>query len=628
MRQVILEQVPKDAEITRIEFEGPRLAIYAKKPEVLLDQSHLVTNIVNSIRKRITIRSDPTVRVNENEAEQFIKNTVPPEAEISNILFDQTLGEVIIEAKKPGLVIHKNGTLLQEIIKNTKWRPQVLRAPALPSKIIANVRHYLYTEVKERERILRSVGERIFRPTFSKTQEATMTPLGGFLQVGRSSVLLRTRESNLLIDCGLNPSTSHPPDFFPRFDVNEFDLAALDAVVVSHAHLDHCGLVPLLFKYGYDGPVYCSEPTLSLMTLLQLDFLDVSGREGITAPYDQKDVREAVLHSIPVQYGVVTDVAPDLRLTLHNAGHILGSSIVHLHIGEGLHNLVYTGDFKFMHTALFEACAVNFPRVETLIMESTYGAPHDIMPSRFDVEARLANIVNETVNKGGKVLIPVLAVGRAQEIMIVLNDAMNRKLIKEVPIYIEGMINEVTGIHTAYPEYLSRELQAKILYEDVNPFQSDYFVFIKHPDARQEIIQGPPCIILSTSGMLEGGPVIEYFRQLAQDDKNSIIIVSYQFEGTLGRRLQSGTREMSLVSHEGKVEIINVRMRVETVEGFSGHSDRSQLLAFVRRIHPKPQKIIVCHGERSKCINLASSLRRIFNVNAEAPSILETIRLA
>ncbi|MFQ5997909.1 MAG: beta-CASP ribonuclease aCPSF1 [Candidatus Bathyarchaeia archaeon] len=628
IRQVILEQVPKDAEITRIEFEGPRLAIYAKKPEVLVDQSHLVTNIVNSIRKRITIRSDPTVRANVKEAEQIIRNTVPPEAEINNILFDETLGEVIIEAKKPGLVIHKNGTLLQEIIKNTKWRPQVLRAPPLPSKIIANVRHYLYTEVKERERILRSVGERIFRPSFSKTQEATMTPLGGFLQVGRSSVLLRTRESNLLIDCGLNPSTSHPPDFFPRFDINEFDLAALDAVVVSHAHLDHCGLIPLLFKYGYDGPVYCSEPTLSLMTLLQLDFLDVSAREGITPPYDQKDVREAVLHSIPVKYGVVTDVAPDLRLTLHNAGHILGSSILHLHIGEGLHNIVYTGDFKFMHTALFEACTINFPRVETLIMESTYGAPHDVMPSRFDVEGRLANIVNETVNKGGKVLIPVLAVGRAQEIMLVLNEAMNRKAIKEVPIYIEGMINEVTSIHTAYPEYLSRELQAKILYEDVNPFQSDYFVPIKHPDARQEIIQGPPCIILSTSGMLEGGPVIEYFRQLAQDEKNSIIIVSYQFEGTLGRRLQSGTREMSLVSHEGKVEIINVRMRVETVEGFSGHSDRSQLLAFVRRIHPKPQKIIVCHGERSKCMNLASSLRRIYNVNAEAPSILETIRLA
>ncbi|MFQ5762944.1 MAG: MBL fold metallo-hydrolase RNA specificity domain-containing protein, partial [Candidatus Bathyarchaeia archaeon] len=316
-----------------------------------------------------------------------------------------------------------------------------------------------------------------------------------------------------------------------------------------------------------------------------------------------------------------------VRLTLHNAGHILGSSIVHMHVGEGLHNIVYTGDFKFMHSSLLEAANTMFPRVETLIMESTYGAMDDIMPSRMEVENRLIRIANETLTGGGKVLIPVLAVGRAQEIMLVLNDAMRRGLLKEVPIYLEGMINEVTAIHTAYPEYLSKDLQAKILYEDSNPFQSDYFVPIKHPESRPEIMEGPPCIILATSGMLEGGPVLEYLRHLADDGRNTMTLVSYQFEGTLGRRLQQGVREVSLRSHEDKMEMLNVKMGIEFVEGFSGHSDRNQLLGFVKRITPRPQRVIVCHGERSKCHNLAGAIRRFFKMDADAPALLESVRL-
>ncbi|WP_309492147.1 beta-CASP ribonuclease aCPSF1 [Candidatus Hecatella orcuttiae] len=627
IRQVILQHVPKEAEVSRIEFEGPRLAIYTKKPEILLDQSYIVTDIVNLIRKRITLRSDPSIRMPEKEAERFILSAVPPEAEITSITFDHSLGEVIIEAKKPGLVISKNGYMLHEIIKATKWRPRVLRTPPIPSKIIAHIRHYMHKEVKDRERILRSVGERIFRPTFSKTQEVLLTPLGGCRQVGRSAYILRTRESSILIDCGINPASTNPEDAFPRLDINEFDLENLDAVVISHAHLDHCGLLPLLYKYGYDGPVYCSEPTLSLMSLLQLDYLDVLSREGALLPYSQKDVRETVLHAIPLKYGVVTDVAPDVKLTLHNAGHILGSSVIHIHVGEGLHNIVYTGDFKFLRTMLLEASATTFPRIETLIMESTYGAPGDVMPYRGEVESKLANVVDETLRRGGKVLIPVLAVGRAQEIMLVLNEYLRAGMIPEVPIFVDGMINEVTAIHTAYPEYLSKELQSKILYEDVNPFQSDYFVTIKHASSRSEAMEGPPCVILATSGMLEGGPILEYFKQLASDEKNTLIFVCYQIDGTLGRRIQNGLKDVAMMNAEGKVEMVNVRLRVESIEGFSGHSDRNQLLNFIKRVSPKPQRIIICHGEKSKCLSLSNSIERMFKIESLAPENLETLRL-
>ncbi|MBS7624031.1 beta-CASP ribonuclease aCPSF1 [Candidatus Bathyarchaeota archaeon] len=627
LRQIILENIPKEAEITRIEFEGPALAIYAKRPEVLIEQEHVITNIVSIIKKRIVPRSDPSVRLPEKEAEKIIYEVVPKEAEITSITFDPPLGEVIIEAKKPGLVIGKNGSTLQEIILRTKWRPRAVRRPPKQSKIMTHLQHLMYTSSKERERILRNVGERIFRPMLSEVGDVRITMLGSAREVGRSAILVQTRESQVLLDCGINPGATKPLEAFPRLDAPQFDIESLDAVVISHAHLDHCGLLPYLFKYGYDGPVYCSAPNVSLMTLLQLDYLDVLSRQGMPLPYDQKDVREVALHAIPLRYGVVTDIAPDIRLTLHNAGHILGSSIVHLHIGEGYHNIVYTGDFKYGRTMLLEAAATEFPRVETIITENTYSAPTDIMPSRAEAEKNLVSVINETIERGGKVMIPVPAVGRAQEIMLVIDDYMRRGELKEAPVFIEGMISESTAIHMAYPEYLSKEVRTKIINEGINPFESEYFTIVEHPSARSEIIEGEPCIILATSGMLEGGPIIDYFQNLAEDERNALVFVSYQIEGTLGRRIQRGAREVSIVDQDGKIRVIKVGLKVHTVEGFSGHSDRRQIINYLRKIAPKPENIIICHGERSKCLALADFLHRRYKVNAIAPDILETIKL-
>jgi len=237
--QHILEKIPPEAEVTRIEYEGPALAVYTKKPEVLVEQSFVIAEIVKLIRKRIVVRSDPS--------------------EITNINFDPSLGEVIIEAKKPGVVIGKNGAVLQQIIKKTRWRPRILRSPPIPSKIIAHMRHFLYSESKERERILRAIGERIFRPPVYEAGDVCLTALGGFRQVGRSAILIQTRESNVLLDCGINPGATRSTVAFPRLDTPQFDLDALDAVVISHAHLDHCGFLPFLFKYGYDSSTVTTD---------------------------------------------------------------------------------------------------------------------------------------------------------------------------------------------------------------------------------------------------------------------------------------------------------------------------------------------------------------------------------
>jgi uncharacterized protein len=623
----ILEHVPREAEVTRIEYEGPMLAVYTKKPEVLVDQSSIVAEIVGVIRKRIVIRPDPSVRLPETEAEKITRELIAAEAEITDINFDPSLGEIIIETKKPGLVIGRNGTVLQEIIKKTKWRPHVLRSPPIKSKIVTHMRHYLHSESRERERILRTVGERIFRPKLFDVGDIRLTVLGGAQEVGRSAFLVKTRESSVLLDCGINPGSQRPFEGFPRFDSPEFQIDSLDAVVITHAHLDHCGLTPFLYKYGYDGPVYCSAPTSNLMTMLQLDYLDVANKQGITPHYDQKDVRECVLHTIPLRFGVVTDIAPDIRLTLHNSGHILGAAMAHLHIGEGLHNIVYTSDYKFARTMLLEAATTEFPRIETVITESTYGGPDDFTPSRVESEERLTNIVNQTLERRGKVLIPVPAVGRAQELMLIIDGYMKRGLMREAPVFIEGMISEATAIHTAYPEYLGREVRHSILHDEVNPFQSDYFTIVEHPSVRQSIMEGEPCIVLATSGMLEGGPVIEYFKNWANDEKNTIVFVSYQIEGTMGKRVQKGISEVTMMDNEGKMAALAVKMQVESIEGFSGHSDRRQLVNYLTHLTPKPERIFVCHGEKQKTMNFANFLDKKAGINTVVPAILETFRL-
>ena len=182
--------------------------------------------------------------------------------------------------------------------------------------------------------------------------------VGGFREVGRSASLLSTRDSKILIDCGLDVGAHGAAPYFSAPEIQPLDQR--DGVVITHAHLDHCGLLPALYKYGYDGPIYCTAPTRDLMSLLQLDYIKVANSEGKKSPYESAQVREVVKHCIPLKYGETTDVAPDIRLTLQNAGHILGSAVCHFHIGDGLYNIAFTGDMKFERTWLFNATVNKF----------------------------------------------------------------------------------------------------------------------------------------------------------------------------------------------------------------------------------------------------------------------------
>ncbi len=330
-------------------------------------------------------------------------------------------------------------------------------------------------------------------------------------------------------------------------------------------------------------------------------------------------------HTICLNYNEVTDIAPDMRITMYNSGHALGSAMIHINIGNGAHNLLYTGDMKFSRTKLLDRAICNFPRLETMLIESTYGSRNDVLPKRIEAEEELIEVINETIKKKGKVLIPELGLGRAQETMLILEEAMRQNKLPKIPIYIDGMIWDINGIHTAYPDFLNSFVRSEI-FKDNNPFISDIFQRVGSQSERKKVIEGGPCVVLATSGMLVGGASVEYFRHLASNKNNVICFVCYQGVGSLGRQVQEGIQEVKM-SIEGKEEDVKINMRVITIPGLTAHAGRNELLEFANKSQPRPNRIIINHGEQSKCLDLASSIYKLHHIETNVPRNLETIRL-
>ena len=613
---------PIESGVTKIEFEGPRIAIYTRNPEVFSNRDQIAKDLVTLIKKRIVIRSDESIRMPKEVFEEEVRRRIKG---IQDLIFNDLIGEVIVEIASG--VPPPSDDEIKELSASTGWVIRVEMQPPMQTKTVQKANNIIYGYPEERLQALRRIGEKVFRNQVFETTDARITILGSGMQVGRSAILLQTNESKILLDCGFSPSGTKNMEMLPRFDIMEDLISELDAVVITHAHLDHMGIVPYLFKYDYRGPIYCTEPTLPLMLMQQLDFINVAGKEGVFAPYTEHDVRTAVQHTVTLSYGVVTNITPDIRITFYNAGHILGSAIIHIHIGEGFHNIIYTGDFKFEASRTLDPAVSRFPRAETLIMESTYGAT-PVQFTRQESEQLLANYIKQTLERGGKVLIPVPAVGRAQEIMLVLNHLFSSRMIPEVPVFLDGLVVEATAIHAAFPSYLGKELGGRV--EELgNVFMSEYFTAVKSQQQRDEILNTrEPLIIMATSGMLEGGPILTYLKEFASEEKNTLIFVSYQVEGTLGRKLLKGVREFPMINEKGKTELINVKLEVTKVDGFSGHSSRQQLLSYLKAFKPKPKKLVLVHGEPDAVMSLAKSASKVLpGTRIYTPQNLESITL-
>ncbi len=434
-----------------------------------------------------------------------------------------------------------------------------------------------------------------------------LTFLGGAREVGRSCVSIKKKNKLILLDAGIH---------LGKVRGDAYPLEPSDppnAVFITHAHLDHSGYLPAIIS-KYQCPEFSTPPTQDLGELLQMDFLKLQREWNIEPPYTSEEVMAVRSHAEDINYMVEINLRGGIRAMLLRSGHILGAAMVRLEVNN--HIILYTGDLSTRNTRTQDMADTSLGKVDTLIIESTYAAQSDRHPSFQKVERNFIDSINKALDRGGRVLVPVFAVGRAQEVMLSLEAYIRSGVLTQVPIYIDGMIKKVNEVYRLYWSYLRPTIRRQIRYTRQSPLESDIFFEVYQ---RKGVNLDEPCIIISTSGMLEGGPVIGYLKQLSDDPKNLICLTGYQVSGTRGRRLQDGEKEIKL-SPNG--EPVKVDSEIKSFE-FSAHADQSGLFRFISKIKGL-ERVYCIHGEEWKIVEYSERIEKLKKIDAYSPLNGET----
>ena len=437
-----------------------------------------------------------------------------------------------------------------------------------------------------------------------------ITFLGASREVGRSAFLLEGRE-NLLLDCGVKPAKE------PEYPLIEPRTAkSLDRVVLSHAHLDHSGYLPALYSMGYKGKVLLTKPTRDLIQLLLADFLRLNG--GQSAPYSQEDVDKLLKSTELMDFGEpAKKPIKGYPLRFLPAGHILGAAMTEISAEK---KILYTGDIDTRESRLLDGAQTTGLSAQVLIIESTYGSKTDKHQAQKQTGKEFIDSINRTLSKGGKVIVPTFAIGRGQEILFILESYMRSGALPQVPIYLDGMVTRALRIYRHNAIYLKKEIQRRILTSEDDPFKSEFYQIPQRKD-RSDVLEQDRAIILATSGMLNGGPVMTYLKKLGNDPKNKIILVGYQAEGTRGRDLIEGK---PIVDNDGVA--IEITCQVEQAP-FSGHADHDGLLTLAKSVKGL-KTVFVVHGENEKSYEFAADLeKQCKGVTAIVPELGETVTI-
>ncbi len=431
--------------------------------------------------------------------------------------------------------------------------------------------------------------------------------VGAAQTVTGSMHLVRTSSGCILLDCGLFQGTrreSAEKNQHLRIPVKE-----LRAVVLSHAHIDHSGALPLLFKQGYKGPVYATPATRSLCTVMLRDaaaiqesdarFLNKENakrgfEERVEPLYDDEDVVRVIERMIAVPYHTTVPITPGVQLTFEDAGHVLGSAITVLDVEEGKtkKRIVFTGDLGRADRPILHDPEVP-EGTDVLITESTYG--NRLHDSTEKMGEDLARVVTTTIKRGGKVVVPSFALERAQEIILALKKLKKKNAIPAVPVYVDSPLTvRITDVFKLHPECYDAETRAMLRGTD-SPFEFDQLRYIEEVDQSKALSSSSePCIVISASGMCEAGRILHHLRSVVENEKNTVLIVGFQAVHTLGRRL---------VEKRARVKIFGVerdrRCDVVVMNGFSAHADQKDLLTYARRCREKGpvEQIALVHGD-------------------------------
>ncbi len=409
-----------------------------------------------------------------------------------------------------------------------------------------------------------------------------VTFYGGAQEVGRSCVMVSTDRTRILLDAGVKLG-----EVEERPLIKDETIKTLDGVFISHSHLDHIGYLPHIFSRGFRGFTYAIKPTMEITNVQISDYMRLS---------QPKEVTKEGLTRLQKSYKICEfnqDIKiKDLTIRFLRSGHIVGSSMIS--VSDGKSTLLYSGDINLAKTRLLEIADTRNLNAKTLIVESTYGAEKDVFPNENDITQKMLKSIKDTLIVGGKVIIPSFSVGRAQEVLLMLDDYINSGIIPKVPVYVDGMINKVMRIYRHNVIYCKKELQMRILMSDYDPFKSSNFVPIESKAQRTKVAASDEaCIIVTTSGMLTGGPVLYYLQRLGHNSTNKMIFVGYQADATLGRKIQEGAREVKI---DGKN--VKLNLAIENAH-MSAHADRRQLETYIKKVNGL-RNVFIMHGEKSK----------------------------
>jgi metallo-beta-lactamase family protein len=470
------------------------------------------------------------------------------------------------------------------------------------------------------------------RPTAAPDSpvEPELTFLGAAGTVTGSRFLLRTARATVLVECGLfqGPKTLRSRNWAPFY----VDPAGIDAVVVTHAHVDHIGYLPRLVRHGFRGPVWCSGSTAALAGIVLTDAGHLQEEEAAYANrvgysrhhpaeplFTQADAHASLRLLEPIPFGRAHEIAPDVTLRLHPAGHILGSAIAELTIDDPTRSILFSGDLGRPNHPLLIAPAPP-PPVGTIVIESTYGGRrHDTT----DPSAELAAVITRTAKRGGTVVIPAFAVDRTEVILLHLQQLATSGAIPDLPIYVDSPMALAAlevyrhaiahGADDIRPELIGRPL----------PVDAATVTELRRVEDSKALARNPhPSIIISASGMATGGRVLHHLTRLLPDRRNSVVLVGYQAAGTRGRSLADGATELKMFGR-----YVPVRAEVVDLDGFSVHADHDELVSWLASARRPPETVYVVHGEPEGATELGDDIRHKLDIVAVAPRHLEQVRL-
>jgi metallo-beta-lactamase family protein len=446
---------------------------------------------------------------------------------------------------------------------------------------------------------------------------------GAARSVTGSRHLLQTSSAQVLLDCGLFQGARQESDCRNRH--LGFDPRAVTTVLLSHAHVDHSGALPILAQQRFSGTVYLTGGTADLTCVLLEDSARIQehdcayvnqkeGRRGKACRvpyYDTGDVETITRRFVEVRYDEPVTVYPRITASFHDAGHSLGSAAIRVTISEkgGRTTVLFTGDLGRKHMPVLRDPATP-PSCDALIIESTYGDRlHEA--ERAAQEEQIVEVVAHARAHKSKIIVPAFAVGRMQDLVMRIKALVRAGRIEPFPIFIDSpLASRATDIFRRHPEYYDEETRRTLTAEG-DPFGARYIRYVSSVDDSKQLnaMQGP-CMIIASSGMCEGGRVLHHLKHAIQEEANGIVIVGFQAEHTLGRKL---------VENWDVVPIFGVptprRARVVRFNGLSAHADRNDLLAYVRAIRSAPGKVFLVHGEEKQALSLAVALQ------AEHPSM-------